>query len=258
MVLFAIYLKFYYHKIETIHNWDYILSNIDYDLVNVYIWIFYKVRYQGNITNIFLFENIKNIMKKYPKCVFISNCNEIDFLTISEQNYLGEIYNVQTKFIDNHWKGHADSHLKAFMIPKNVEYIFKFDADDMFYPNFKISYFFDCIYTMKKNDLIIITRPYWQCVNRGWSFGFTVARKNILEYMDVLNYIKNDNDFSKGPLTDLCFNTKNLDTLFAEIFQSKNVSLNNLFFKFSNYNWDNNKENDYIYENNCLIVETTT
>jgi hypothetical protein len=273
-MLFAIYLKFYYNKINAIEQWEHILDEIDYDNIDVYIWIFYELIYTGNITNIFDFEHIKQIIAKYPKIKFVSNCNETNYLTQDEQLYLRNIYDTQTKFITNDWKGHTDSHLKSFIIPKNVEYIFNIDADDIFYPNFKISYFYDCVNFIKENNLLIITRSYHQCMNRGWSFGFTLANKNILEYMDISNYIQNDAEFTCGPLTD-SFHVRNLDNLFGEIFHTKynlkhniqNLSLNeeykNLFFKLDSYDWinyfygDKEIENNYIHENNCLIIKTT-
>lgn len=197
-------------------------------------------------------------MNKYPRCIFVSNCNENKYLTINERQYLKLIYEKDTMFITPNWKGHVDSHLKAFMIPKNVEYIFNLDADDIFYPNFKISYFYDCITTLKKYNLKIITRPYWMCMNRGWSFGFTLATKDILEYMDILNYINTTNTFQEGPLKD-CFGQRNLDNLFGEIFSSMQIPPQKLFFKLNDYNWNHdqfhyNIENEYIINNNCLII----
>ena len=50
--------------------------------------------------------------------------------------------------------------LKAFLIPKNCEYIFKLDGDDMFYPNFKIEYLYKIVNYMKKHKLKILTRPF--------------------------------------------------------------------------------------------------
>ena len=118
MKLFALYLKFYKSKFHTIDNWKDILENIDYDSIDVYIWIFDSLIYHNNFTNIFEHENIKYIMNKYPRCIFVSNCNEHEYLTINETLDLKLIYEKDTMFITPKWKGHTDSHLKSFMIPK--------------------------------------------------------------------------------------------------------------------------------------------
>lgn len=52
MKLFALYLKFYKSKFSTIDNWKDILGNIDYDSIDVYIWIFDSLIYDNNVINI--------------------------------------------------------------------------------------------------------------------------------------------------------------------------------------------------------------
>ena len=189
----------------------------------VYIWI-----YDPNSTNLLVCnETIKDCVKKYNKAIFVTNYNQNNYLSDEDQNYLGNFPSNKSLWEDHY--AICESHLKAFLIPKNCEYIFKLDGDDMFYPNFNIEYFYKIIDYMKEHKLKILTRPYWMWRNGGWSFGFTVTESNILNYIKP-EQIKGQN----WP------GYKNLDNLIGHILMRLyKIPINKLFFKLNDYAWSN-------------------
>ena len=162
--------------------------------------------------------------------IFVTNYNQNNYLSDEDQNYLRNFPNNKS-LMENQY-AICESHLKAFLIPKNCEYIFKLDGDDMFYPNFKIEYFYKIVDYMKKHKLKIITRPFWMWRQRGWSFGFTVAENNIL------NYIKPEQIKGIGwENLDTAY-IYNLDNLFGYILICLyKIPINKLFFKLNDYKW---------------------
>lgn len=242
MKKFAIYIKFYVGKVHKIQeNWDHILTNINYDDTNVYIWI-----YDENSTNLLVCnETVKDCMKKYSKAIFVTNYNQNNYLSDEDQKYL-RIF-PSNKSMELRQYAICESHLKAFLIPRNCEYIFKLDGDDMFYPNFKIEYFYKIVDYMKKHKLKIITRPFWMWRQHGWSFGFTVAESNIL------NYIKPEQIKGMGWENLDRFKVYNLDNLLGYILIILyKIPINKLFFKLKDYKWSfdrGNPHNEALYGN---------
>lgn len=223
---YCLYLKFYYERINTISNRKHIIDEIDSDKVDIYIWIYDK--YKRNIFEID--ENLKCLKTEYNSCIFVTNFNQSEYLTEIENEYLYKFK--KSDMIIEYHKEIGESHLKAFMIPKNVEYVFKLDADDMNYQDLKVIHLDSIIHFMDSNlDLQIITRPYWIKVNRGWSFGFTVARKNILDYMNIFENAPNLGEWiSNNRLSDLTC-CHNLDNLFGQILIKLNIPFERLFFQ---------------------------
>jgi hypothetical protein len=247
---FALYIKFQEKKIETLKKWEHILDNINYNDIDVYIWIYDpKFRDLSSLGDI-----VQKFINKYKSIKFITNSNQDTFLTPIEIKYLDEFHNNNSLI---HQKILAKSHLKAFMVPKNIEYIFKLDGDDMFYPNFKVKYFYDIVNYMKSNKLKILTRPFWMCRGQGWSFGFTIAESNILEYIkpEQIKGITWKN-------LDRC-GAKNLDNLFGYILICLyKIPVDKLFFKLKEYDWNKtpgwrcgvHPEDNYIHKINGIII----
>jgi hypothetical protein len=248
--LFALYIKFRYSTIDTIQKWDHILSSIDYNKADVYIWMF-----EGEKKNIFLEYKIITLMNKYNKAIFVTNYNEGNYLTEEDSTFLKTFMN--KSLISDNQKCIGESHLKAFLIPKNVEYIFKLDGDDMFYPTLKESHLYACIDKMKEADLNILTRPFWAWCNHGWSFGFTIAKKNILDILKIndlnIHYNEGMNKLRDTVFTDVSKVT-NVDNLFGYILFTQNASVSNSFFYITDCKWENNKENEFIDHHNCIKV----
>jgi hypothetical protein len=248
--LFALYIKFRYSTIDTIHKWHHIISSIDYNNADVYIWMFEQEK-----KNIFLEEKIIALQDKYKNAIFISNCNQDTYLSEDDSTFLKTFMN--KSLISDNQKCIGESHLKAFLIPKNVEYIFKLDGDDMFYPTLKESHLYACIDKMKSMDLNIMTRPFWAWCDHGWSFGFTVAKKNILDILKI-NELHIHYDEGMNKLRDTVFSdagrVTNVDNLFGYILYTQNMSVSNVFFYITDCKWENNKENEFIDNNNCIKV----
>ena len=245
MKKYCLYIKFYLHKLKLIDKWEHILNSINYVNTDVYIWVYDKLK-----RNIFTYKEIYLLIRKYSKCIFITNYNQNNYLTNSDQNYL-EMFK-KSILVNNNHKEIAESHLKSFLIPKNIEYIFKLDGDDMFYPNLKIEHLESIIKYMDNNlEIKILTRPFWICHNRGWSFGFTIARNNILDYMNLFKF-----DYKwiqNHKLSDECC-AINLDNLFGQIFIKNNIPIEKLFFLINDCKWENEIENKFIVNNNCIII----
>jgi len=247
MKKFCLYLKFYHHLISTIDRWHDLLINIDYDKTDVYIWI-----YDKDSSNIFANDNIINYKNKYNRCIFISNCNEINYLDDNDILYLNQFKRANLITV---MCSHAESHLKSFLIPKNVEYIFNLDADDMFYPTLKVEHLTKIVQYMDNDkEVNILTRPYWIWTNCGWSFGFTIARKSILDYLDLFNNFKNTTEWNRnGALAD-SNRSDNLDNLFGQILEKYNISPSKLFFYIEDNKWEKAGEMDYLYKHNCIKI----
>jgi len=248
--LFCLYIKFRYSTIDTIQKWDHILSSIDYNKADVYIWMF-----EGDKKNIFVEDKIISLMNKYNKAIFVSNYNENKYLTEADSTFLNTF--MKKSLISDDQKCIGESHLKAFLIPKNVEYIFKLDGDDMFYPTLKESHLYACIHKMKEANLNILTRPFWAAHNRGWSFGFTIAKKNILDILKIndlnIHYHEGMNKLTNTVFADV-IKVTNVDNLFGYILFTQNASVSNSFFYITDCKWDNDIENDFIDNNNCIKV----
>lgn len=238
---YALYLKFYYESFDKINNWYDILDKIDYNQVDVYIWIF-----DSQSRNILENANIIQCKNKYPNIKFITNYNETQFLTQTDLNFLTQFQN-QNNII--HQLGHAISHLKSFLIPKNVKYIFNIDADDMFYPKFDIKYFNIICQYMDATQSKILTRPFHQWANSGWSFGFTIACVDILKYMN-LNQIQGTN----WETLDRQNKAYNLDNLFGHILLLQYKLLHkDLYFGLKDYDW-RECEMDYLKSINAIMI----
>jgi len=237
MKRFALYIKFRVEKANIIQDyWDNILQQVNYDDTDVYIWIYDP--YSSNL--LVLNDIIKDCMKKYDKAIFVTNYNQNNYLTIDDQTYLKNFHN--NNAIHSVQRPICESHLKAFIIPKNCEYIFKLDGDDMFYPNFKIEYFYKIVDYMKEQKLKILTRPFWAWRGHGWSFGFTVAESNILNYLKPeqvkgMNWQNLDRD-----------KVYNLDNLFGYILLCLyKINIKKLFFKLNDYGWGSSKGHFHPY-----------
>jgi hypothetical protein len=202
------------------------LENIDYNDTYVYIWI-----YDPNKTDLLTHnDTVKDCMKKYDKAIFVTNYNQNNYLSKDEQNYLKDFPNNKSIHEDHY--AICESHLKAFLIPKNCNYIFKLDGDDMYYPNFKVDYFNKIVEYMRENELKIITRPFWAFAGDTWSFGFTVAESNILKYIQP-EQVKGI-DWYNIDIRKI----RNLDNLFGYILMCiKKIPKNKLYFKLSDYDW---------------------
>lgn len=237
---YALYLKFYYKNFNQVHHWYNILNQIDYDLVDVYIWLF-----DFESKNILNDVNIIKCKEKYPKIIFVTNYNENEFLSSKDLLFL---QNFQNKKNLKHMLGHAISHLKAFLIPKNVEYIFNIDADDIFYPNFDVNLYNIIYQYMYNNKKKILTRPFHQWNNRGWSFGFTIACSDILDFINP-NQIEGINWYNTD--TNKAYN---LDNLFGHILLIKyKIAPNELYFGLKNYNW-RQCEMNYLKSINAIMI----
>jgi len=247
MKKFCLYLKFYYQLINNINKWHNLLTSVDYDKTDVYIWI-----YETNSSNIFTDDNIINYKNKYNKCIFISNCNEINYLDDNDILYLNKFKNAN---LITDMRSHAESHLKSFLIPKNVEYIFNLDADDMFYPTLKVEHLTKIVQYMEDNkELNILTRPYWIWTNHGWSFGFTIARKSILDYLDLFNNFKNTKEWNRNGVFADAGKVDNLDNLFGQILEKYNLPPSKLFFYIEDNKWEKDCEMEYLYNHNCIKI----
>lgn len=243
MKKFALYIKFKVENVDKIQcYWNHILQNINYDDTDVYIWI-----YDPNNANLLNYnETVKKCKKKYNKAIFVTNYNQNEYLSNDDQNYLKTFSH--SKSLSKNQYAICESHLKALIIPKHCEYIFKLDGDDMFYPSFKIQYFYRIIDYMKEHNLKIITRPFWMCKDRGWSFGFTVTENKILDYIKP-NKIKGMTwtNIDRAKMY-------NLDNLFGYILICLyKIPINRLFFKLKDYKWSSTEDN-YIDKINGIII----
>lgn len=248
--LYAIYIKFRYSTIHTIQQWKHILDTVDYSIADVYIWM-----YDSMSSNIFTDPTIIALQKEYPSAKFISNYNQNDYLTNEDRQTISDFHSKE--IVEDHHKAIGESHLKAFLIPKNVEYIFKLDGDDMFYPNFKVSYFEQCIRKMKESNIAIMSRPYWARFSRGWSFGFTVAKSTILDILQFRSVSKKYTEWKDeavGTYYHDAAGVLNLDNLFGNLLFTKNIRIQDSFFYMNEYTWENQDENLFIEMNGCIKV----
>lgn len=100
---------------------------------------------------------------------------------------------------------------------------------------------------MHINNKEIMSRPYWITINRGWSFGFVIQKRNIFDKMFIFNVDELDeeykNDGFKSKNIDL-YKNQNLDNYFGMILQYIfKLEPRDLFFYFNMFPYWNNAKN---------------
>lgn len=247
---FCLYLKFYETKIKYISNWKNIIEEIiNKKICPIYIWI----------------ESVKSVQDLNLK--YKDNINYITH--INKSSYNKDILSLERKITafmkDVGFKNqleHCQAHLKSFLLPKE-EYVIHLDGDDMFYSKLTVNDLLNGIKYVKENNLEIISRPYWITVNRGWSFGFVIQKRNLINKMFILDYENLSNEYKKDNFIknniDIA-KVLNLDNYFGMILiKHYNYSYNKLFFYFNSFPyWADCENNDQkfitseVTKNFCL------
>lgn len=220
------YLKFYEKEIDKISEWEYLLEQIFDFNIKVYIWI------ESN-------KSLDEFNIPYKdKINYITHFNKTDYnnnIITYEDNIRYFCSNIG---IISGNINYAQAHLKSFLLPSE-EFIVHLDGDDMFYDDLQLQDILNVIQYMKDNNKKILARPYWITYDRGWSFGFVIQRKSLLDIMFIFNpddlpsQYKN-NEFKKKicDFKKIC----NLDNYFGMILTYyHNIDLKDLFFYFKNF-----------------------
>jgi hypothetical protein len=179
---FCLYLKFYETKISFIKIWEKIIDDIiDNNICPIYIWI----ESHKNIKDLQLYREDKiNYITHYNKKDYNENILELEQqISIFIKN-IGMVNQIN----------HCQAHLKSFLLTKE-ETIIHLDGDDMFYKKLTVQDLINGVEYMDKNNLEIISRPYWITINRGWSFGFVIQKRSILDKLFIFNYNEIPNEY---------------------------------------------------------------
>jgi hypothetical protein len=225
-------MKFHETKFRTINHWYHLLDDLTDDLFNVYIWVESKKKPDGFIKKYHLQRYSKkqhiNFITHFNKKDF---CNDIEVKQKNVDQFMKD--NGITNFIP-----HCHAHFKSFFLTKE-EYIINLDADDMFYDFLSQEHLLKCIDFLLTHEVPIITRPFWFWRGAGWSFGFTVSKKNVLDYLHIFKF-RGKKWFEKNMKER--FPCYNLDHYFGAILiGEKKIPIENLFFGFKDHFWSTEK-----------------
>ncbi len=246
-IKFCMYIKFYETKIKFIEKWVPLFKEIiDRNICAIYVWIESQLDYK-----------LINYQLPFPdKIKYITHFNKTDYcnnIVILEkiiQHFMNDV-GINQQF------GHCQAHLKSFIFPKE-EYIIHIDGDDMFYDNLTANDLNNLYNFAKSNNASILSRPYWITVNRGWSFGFVIQKKELLKNMFVFNSFMLGNNFKKDGFKEKnkdMIKCLNLDNYFGMIlFDYYKIPCNKLFFHFKSFPfWS-----DCVNTDQQFINKTTT
>ena len=249
----CLYLKFYEHLYYRINNWLNLIDECIDSNINVYVWI--ETYKHLNFNYLYRPEHIK----------YITHVNKKEYNPNIEYLELGI-----NKFMDDvglTWqRNHCQAHIKSFLLTKE-DYILHLDADDMHYTNTNLNDILKLHSHMITNQLEILARPYWILKNRGWSFGFVMQKRTILDKMFIFNSESLTNAFKKEQFYEKnrdFSKVLNLDNYFGMILMDYyGLPAEKLFFHFvKNSKWsdayDSNGPCDFPMEpfySNYNIIE---
>jgi hypothetical protein len=241
---FCIYVKFYETKIRFIQKWIELFKEIlDKQICTIYVWIESQLDYKKINYNLPFIEKI-NYITHFNKIDYCKNIIEIE----NKINYF--MSNVGITFQNNH----CHAHLKSFIFPKE-EYIIHIDGDDMFYNKLCINDLQNLYNYVCLNNIEILFRPYWITVNRGWSFGFGIQKKQLINKMFIFNPTELDSSFKGNNYRNKNIDAAkamNLDNFFGLILINYyKLPYENLFFYFKSFPyWCDSINDDQKYINN--------
>lgn len=242
-VNFCIYIKFYETKIKFIERWIPLFKEIiEKNICTIYVWIESNLDY-NKIDFKLPFTDKINYITHFNKVDYCKNIIILEHIINHFMNDVGI----------NQQIGHCQAHIKSFLFPKE-EYIIHMDGDDMFYEKLSCDDLIRLYTFTKSNNLPILSRPYWITINRGWSFGFVIQKKELLRNMFILNSSMLSDDFKKEKFKEKNKDlTKclNLDNYFGLIlFDYYKAPVNALFFHFKSFPyWDNCINDDQKFIN---------
>jgi hypothetical protein len=235
----CLYLKFYEKLIDRISKWTNIIDDCIDNNINVYVWI-ESQQELSHFKNLYKPNNVKYITHNNKK-QYNSNIIDLETKITEFQHNVGLKQQTQ----------HCQAHLKSFLLTSE-DYILHLDADDMYYTNTNLRDILKLKNYMIENNLEILARPYWILQNRGWSFGFVMQKRTILDKMFIFNYNDLSSEF-KGikfkVINRDIYKVMNLDNYFGMILiDYYKIPIEKLFFHFQK----NKKWNDaYDSHNIC-------
>jgi hypothetical protein len=218
-------------------KWESMLIECHEKSIPVYVW-------SGT-------SSIPASQKKYDWIHYITNDNK----TI----YNSDIIKLEKKLDDFantigmiHMRDLAQHHMKSFFLTKE-DFIVNIDGDDMFYPWMKLKHIEDLIDGMINNNYDILTKPHWILLNMGWSFGFTVYRRTMMN--DIFFDYEINNNLRQFFIENNLDKNKvfNLDNWFGAIFYTNpKYKDRKKYFAFEdNPYWDYSVYTT-VYERTCV------